>query len=159
MAITLLGITTLLEVANFSKETSSLGLTALLVLIDFLTGVAYIEDASTGNTCIGDNSIRVISIEVAISISIRGTGVRCTDWDVILTRPSLSDDKDADIEVAFVTIAYIRSVYIVSNFVGSSSTIKYLKIFLQSFEILRVKLFGTWLEIGVGSCWLWLCLF
>ena len=48
-------------------------------MIVFLIGVTYIEAAGIRNTCIGDDSIRVISIEVAGGASIKSASVKDTD--------------------------------------------------------------------------------
>lgn len=42
---------------------------------------------------------------------------------------------------------------------SSIIAIELLEINLQSFLILKVKLFSTWLDIEVDACWLYLCLF
>ena len=74
-----LGVTTLSKVTSFLEETNFSELTVLLVVIVFLTEFAYIEVASIGSTCIGDDFIRVVSIEVAASASVRGAGIGNTD--------------------------------------------------------------------------------
>lgn len=49
------------------------------MVIVSLIGVAYIEAAGIRSTCIGDDSIGVISIEVAGGASIRSASVKGTD--------------------------------------------------------------------------------
>ena len=73
------GVTTCSEMTNFLKETNFLELTALLVMIGFLTRIAYIETANIGNTCIRDDFTKVVNIEIAVNIFIKGIDVWGTD--------------------------------------------------------------------------------
>ena len=61
----------------------------------------------------------------------------------MLTWPSLSDGKGACIEVAFIAMACIKSNCTEGTSVSGSGAVECLEMYLQSFQILRVKLFGT----------------
>lgn len=126
---------------------------ALSLVIISLTGIICIEAGAIRSTYTKDDSIEAISIKIATSASIRGTYVSSADWDILLTRPSLSNGKDACIKLTSVVIAYIRSGCTEVISVSGFGTIKYLGIYLQFFRILVVKLFGTWLKTRVGACW------
>ena len=115
------------------------------------------EVANNEGTCTESSCTRATNIKSAGRASIKSASVRNADWDVLLTQPSLSNDKcacikDASIgdtcgQIACISDTFTRGAY------ASVGAIIHLRRDLRSFWILDVKLFGTRLEIGIGVCW------
>ncbi len=67
--------------------------------------------------------------------------------------------RGASVGSTFAVKACVRGTCIESTCVNSVNAVKYSEIHLQSFWILKVKLFNTGLEIRVGAGWLLLGLY
>ena len=115
------------------------------------------EAANNEGTCTKSSCTRATNIRSAGHASIKSASVRDADWDVLLTQPSLSNGKyacfkDASIGVTFGQIVCISDTFTRGAY-ASVGAIMHLRRDLRSFWILDVKLFGTWLEIGIGVYW------
>ncbi len=144
-----------------SEVTSLSGVIAFLAGVSCFAGSTCVksantEDASTEGICIGSSYTRAISIIGVGGAFIRGASVRGTDWDLLLTRPSLSDGKDACIRDTSIGDTCGRGACISNTSTkeagASTDTVKHLGMDSQSFWLSEIKLLGTWLEIGVGAC-------
>lgn len=107
-------------------------------------------------------------------------GIKSADWDMILTRPSLSDGKVIYIEVVNIGSSYTRdtcanrdtstrkafsvrdacvkdifvtSICAESTSARSANALKHSEVHLQSFWISELKLFGIRLETKIGAGW------
>lgn len=79
--------------------------------------------------------------------------------EVTILKTVLIGTKGAGTENTYVKGAFVGWACAKSSCIGGASAVKHLEIGLQSFWILEVKLLSTWLEIGIGPCWLLLRLF
>ena len=148
---------TTLETSLIGTEgagTKDTGTESTSVKGECIKGICLNGTCIWASTCSGDACIRVANMGAG---GVVGAPIRDADIGGTCI-------KGIWIGVAFIVIACIESVsdedtYVGSICAGSASAIEYSEMDSQFFRISKVKLFDTWLEIGVGVCQLSLRLF
>ena len=89
-----------------------------------------------------------------------GTSLRMTIFsEVTISKIALIGIEGLGTENTCIRGVFVEGACAESLCVGGPSAVEHLETDSQSFWIMEIRLLGTWLEIGVGFCWLLLRLF